>query len=213
MPSKPLLTVETLHDALMELGTLARAEGKVIELAIYGGSALMLASNFRVSTRDVDAVADADGQRVIERLAATIAERRGWSPDWLNDQVYPFLSDAVDGLDQHHSLFRSYPSEHEPGVRAFVPTPEYILAMKLMAMRISAGSDGKDRADILNLISIVGLQSAAEAMQFVSAFYPEARVSQKVVLGLDELFASRAFPEENRPDVAPAYLGRGRTPH
>ena len=211
MPTKPLLTVDTLHDALTELGELARAEGKVIEVAIYGGSALMLASNFRVSTRDVDAVADDDGQRVIERLAARIAERRGWSPDWLNDQVYPFLSDIVDGLGEHHRLFRSYPSEQAPGVRVFVPTPEYILAMKLMAMRIWSGEEAKDREDIINLMAIVGLQSANETMQFVSAFYPEARVSPQVIRGLDELFCSGDV-REDRPDVAPTYLGRGRVP-
>ena len=46
-----MLTATDLHDALMELGTRVRHEGKVIDLAIYGGSALMLASNFRVRLR------------------------------------------------------------------------------------------------------------------------------------------------------------------
>lgn len=42
-----MLTAQDLHEAFMELGAQARHEGKVIDLAIYGGSALMLASNFR----------------------------------------------------------------------------------------------------------------------------------------------------------------------
>jgi len=49
-----MLTATDLHDAFMELGARARLEGKVIDLALYGGSALMLASNFRVATQDVD---------------------------------------------------------------------------------------------------------------------------------------------------------------
>lgn len=54
-----MLTNTDLHDAFMELGSRARREGKVIDLAIYGGgSALMLASNFRVATQAVDAVAE-----------------------------------------------------------------------------------------------------------------------------------------------------------
>lgn len=163
MTEKPVFTLDLLHDVLSELGKLARAEGKVIEVAIYGGSALMLASNFRVSTRDVDAVADDDGQRAIERMAASIAERRGWATDWLNDQVYPFLSDIVEGHAAHHELLRSYPSEHEPGIRVFVPTAEYILAMKLMAMRIGPGNGGKDRFDIVNLFKIVGIASHERA--------------------------------------------------
>jgi hypothetical protein len=206
MTDKPVLTVELLHDALSELGVLARAEGKVIEVAIYGGSALMLASNFRVSTRDVDAVADDDGQRLIERLAAAIAARRGWSPDWLNDQVYPFLSDKVEGHAEHHLLLRSYPSEHEPGIRVFVPTAEYILAMKLIAMRIGPTHGSKDRNDILNLLEVVGIRAQDEALEFVSVFYPEARTSQHVLRGLAELFDAM----EEQSDVAPTYLGRGR---
>ena len=210
MPTKPMLTLELLHEVLTELGTLARAEGKVLEVAIYGGSALMLASNFRISTRDVDAVADDEGQRTIERLAGDIAVRRGWSPDWLNDQVFPFLSDLVEGLDDHHRLLRSYPSEHEPGLRVFVPTAEYILAMKLMAMRIHEGEDGKDRTDILNLMTIVGIATAQDAMRFLADFYPEARLSQRVAAGLDELFAIRNNAPESDAHAAPTYLGRGR---
>ena len=72
MPTSPNLTVELLKDALTELAMLARDEGKVVDLAIYGGAALMLVSNFRITTKDVDAVADDDGQRVVERLAGVI---------------------------------------------------------------------------------------------------------------------------------------------
>jgi hypothetical protein len=55
-----MLTAQDLHDAFMELGTHARREGKIIDLAIYGGSALLLASNFRITTQDVDAVVEGD---------------------------------------------------------------------------------------------------------------------------------------------------------
>ncbi len=86
-----MLTATDLHDAFMELGTRARREGKVIDLAIYGGSALMLASNFRVATQDVDAVAEG-GQDTIARLAEEIARTRNWPSDWLNDGVRTYLS-------------------------------------------------------------------------------------------------------------------------
>jgi hypothetical protein len=43
-----MLTTQDLHDAFTELGAQARREGKVIDLAIYGGSALTLASNFSI---------------------------------------------------------------------------------------------------------------------------------------------------------------------
>lgn len=212
MSNRPTFTLTTLQEALTELAELARAEGKVVDVAIYGGAALMLVSNFRVSTRDVDAVADDDGQRFIERLAAVVAERRKWPADWLNDDVFPFLSDAVDGVSEHHHLFRSYPCEHEPGLRVYVPSAEYILAMKLMAMRIGS-ADSKDRADILNLMTILGLATAEETLAFVTRFYPDAKATSKVVMGIEELFRSGENLGESLHDVAPTYLGRGGPPH
>ena len=143
MVAKPELNLETLQDVLNELAILARDEGKVIDIAIYGGAALMLVSNFRIATRDVDAVADDEGQRVIERLASVIVARRRWPPDWLNDDVFPFLSHGVSGIEKHHQWLRSYPCEQEPGLRGDVPSPEHMLAMRLMAMRIDATSAAK----------------------------------------------------------------------
>jgi hypothetical protein len=205
---KPKFSLESLQEALNELAILAREEGHVINVAIYGGAALMLVSNFRQATRDVDAVADDESQRVIERLAGVIAERRNWPRDWLNDDVFPFLSDGVGSLEQHHTLFRSYPCEQEPGLRVYVPSPEYILAMKLMAMRIDVSADKKDREDIINLLAIVGLGTPQETLKFVADFYPEAKVAQKVVLGIEELFRSKSVPREIWHDGAPTYLNR-----
>lgn len=64
----------SLERALEALGTRAYAEGKTIEIAIYGGSALMLTFDWRVATKDVDAVFEADRQTV-RRLAP--GHRRG----------------------------------------------------------------------------------------------------------------------------------------
>lgn len=90
-----MLTAQDLHDAFMELGAQARREGKVIDLAIYGGSALMLASNFRVATQDVDAVVEGD-QGTVAQWADAIAHTRNWPRDWLNDGVRTYLSPNVN---------------------------------------------------------------------------------------------------------------------
>jgi hypothetical protein len=101
-----MLTAQDLHNAFMEFGAQARREGKVIDLAIYGGSALMLASNFRIATQDVDAVVEGD-QGTLDRLADAIARTRNWPRDWLNDGVRTYLSPNVNGLQEHHALFRA----------------------------------------------------------------------------------------------------------
>ena len=204
-----MLTAQDLHDAFMELGAQARREGKVIDLAIYGGSALMLASNFRVATQDVDAVVEGD-QGTLARLADEIARTRNWPRDWLNDGVRTYLSPNVNGLQEHHALFRAYPSEQEPGLRVFVPSPEYMLAMKLMAMRLDPTGDKSDLADIINLIDVVGLNTPEDVVAFAASFYPEAKISGRLRLGIRELWRVKDNPTQEGRHAAPAYLGQGR---
>jgi hypothetical protein len=202
----PVFDAELLAEALGELGQIAQRSGRVIDLALYGGSCLMLVSNFRLATRDVDAVA-AEDQGFLDQAARTVADRHGWPEQWLNDGVRTYLSPLVEDLEQH-MLFRSYPSEDRPGVRVFVPTPEYMLAMKLMALRIGPEEDQKDLDDILNLLEIVRLDRKEDIVAFAARFYPEARVSAKLVLSINTLWSEherrRALGHE-----PPRYLNRG----
>ena len=46
----PVFTPDALRGALTELGKLACDAGRIIDVAIYGGSCLMLVSNFRIAT-------------------------------------------------------------------------------------------------------------------------------------------------------------------
>ena len=205
-----MLTAEDLHDAFMELGLRVQREGKVIDLAIYGGSALMLASNFRVATQDVDAVVEGN-QDTITRLVEDIARVRHWPKDWLNDGVRTYLSPQVSGIQEHHALFRAYPSEQEPGLRVFVPSPEYMLAMKLMAMRIDPSGGKSDVADILNLLDVVGFTTQEEVIDFAASFYPEAKISARLRLGIRELWRAKDNPTQEGRHATPSYLGRGRS--
>lgn len=205
-----MLTASNLHDAFMELGARARHEGKVIDLAISGGSALMLVSNFRVATQDVDAVVDESSQEWLAHLAEEMARARNWPRDWLNDGVRTYLSPQVCGVQEHHALLRAYPSEQEPGLRVFVPSPEYLLAMKLMAMRLDPAGEKSDVADILNLLAVVGLTTLEEVIDFASSSYPEAKISARLHLGLRELWRIKDIPTKGR-HATPSYLGRGRS--
>jgi hypothetical protein len=205
-----MLSVDDLHSALTDLGTRAFAQGKTVELAVYGGSALMLASNFRIASEDVDAVAATD-QGLIDQLAREIAVERGWAPDWLNDGVRTYLSPNVDGLGQHHVLFRTYPDEQRPGLRVFVPTAEYLLAMKLIAMRLDPAGGSSDLGDILRLIEVVSIVDKRELQSFAEMFYPEARVSGRVRLGIETIWAEREKSKPGGGD-APSYPGRGGPP-
>jgi Nucleotidyltransferase of unknown function (DUF6036) len=186
------LTKDDIASAFRELGELAVEDGKVIDLAVYGGSCLILVSNFRTASDDVDAVAITD-QNLIDRLAR-------------NDGVRTYLSPAI-AVPDAHELFATYPDETRPGLRVYVPTTEYMLAMKLMALRI--GPDGgKDLDDVVHLIRIVGLTDKTELVEFAAQFYPEARISGKLRLGLDHIWRAvrtKVAQDEHEP---PRYLGR-----
>jgi hypothetical protein len=203
---KPVFTVERLGEAFNELGQVAYDAGRVIDVAIYGGSCLMLVSNFRIATADVDAVA-AEDQDFLDSAAQTVAARRGWPRDWLNDGVRAYLSPQVEGFAQH-TLFRTYPSEETPGLRIFIPTAEYMLAMKLMALRLDPGSGRNDLEDILNLMQVAGMKQKADIVRFAARFYPEARTSGKLALAVDHLWNEYSRRLERPAHAPPRYLGR-----
>jgi hypothetical protein len=104
---------------------MARAADKVVEIAVYGGSALILTLPGRAATKDVDVVIQHD-PAWLRQAAAAIAEEKGWPPDWLNDGVKRWLSHH-DGDPDAKLLFKTYPSEDEPGLRVFVASPHYHL--------------------------------------------------------------------------------------
>lgn len=100
-----MLTAADLEIAFGELGQKALDKGLLLEIAMYGGAAIMLAYGQRPATRDVDAVFYDNGQSV-RRLAAEVARDHGWPEDWLNDGVKGFIShrDREPGLKKLYGL-------------------------------------------------------------------------------------------------------------
>lgn len=188
-----------LEDAFGDLGRLAWEAGKTIEIAVYGGSALMLSYDWRLATRDVDAVFEND-RTIVRRLADVVANRRGWPKDWLNDGVKGFLStrDSCEGVK---SLFGEFPSPDAPGLRVFVPRPEYMFAMKCRAMRLGGVGDNGDIDDIRNLALEIDVADAQEALTLVASFYPQALLPPKVRFGIEEIFGriTNGVPRRDAP--------------
>jgi hypothetical protein len=186
---------QSLEQALHELARRAYAEGKTVEIAIYDGSALILTYDWRVATRDVDAVFETDRQTV-RRLAEEIADEIGWDRDWLNDGVKGFPSDRDPSPDAKR-LFATYPSEDEPGLRVTVANPRYLFAMKCRAMRTGGVDGASDVDDIQHLAIEIGIASSEEALRLVAGFYPHTVLEPKVHSGLEEFL--RNEPETCAP--------------
>jgi hypothetical protein len=179
----------TLGQAFERLGEMALTAGKIVEISVYGGSALVLTTDFRIATRDVDAVFDAD-RTFVRRAAALISDEFGWNENWINDGVKGFLS-ANDTNAEAKTLFRSYPSEEHPGLRVFVASLPYLFAMKCLAMRAGGVEETHDVSDIRNLGDLLQLKSAKEAIAVISRYYPAEKLPPKTQFGIEEIFDSR----------------------
>ncbi len=176
-----MFSKQDIQHGLTRLGEIAYESRKVIDIALYGGSAIALAWEFRVSTKDVDAVVRGD-PAFLRDAVRQVAEEEGWPQDWLNDGVKGFLS-----AHEELRLQGTYPVPERPGLRVYVPTPEYMLAMKCMAMRPEGVAGAQDIDDIRKLIGISDMQTHDEVLALVEKFYPRALIPPKVALGVEEI--------------------------
>ena len=89
--SKPIrrLTRAQIVRALTRLGELCAAAAIKAEIAIYGGTVMMIAYDCRTATKDVDAVFHPVG--VIEPLIRQVAVELKLPEDWMNSGVKTFV--------------------------------------------------------------------------------------------------------------------------
>jgi len=143
------------------------------ELFLVGGAVMCLAYAARASTQDVDGLFRPSRQ--VREAAARVALQAGISPDWLNDGVKGFLSEHGE-----FSLFLEL--DH---LRVMVAQPEYLLAMKCLALRI--GTESHDEDDVRYLLRHLDIGSYEQAVAVITRFYPFERFPQKTLYALSEL--------------------------
>lgn len=162
-----------LVEAFDSIGAAAVANGVCLDLAVYGGAAMMLASNFRFSTEDVD-IADIGSPwpTWLAEVVAQIAGRNGWSADWLNEAVTVHLSPLASRAADHVE-YGTFPRTGRAGLRIFVPSAGYMLALKLKAMRTTDPvKGGKETDDIFQLMRVLGVETADAALQILARYFP-----------------------------------------
>ena len=125
-----LLSKNDIIEGLTLLDKKARDANTTVDLAIYDGAALALAFDMRTATRDVDAVIRSH-KSFVRNAVRAIAADRNWPDDWLNDAVKGFISPS-----EQLELMKDFQGSPDGGLRIHIPTPEYLLAMKCMAMRL-----------------------------------------------------------------------------
>ncbi|MCL2714579.1 MAG: hypothetical protein FWD68_08380 [Alphaproteobacteria bacterium] len=191
--------------ALDDIGQAALDNSSHLELAIYGGSALMIAGNFRFATEDVDIAEIKDGQpQWFSDIIGAIATKNGWSSDWINDAVQFHLSPLADRATDHVE-FGSFPRGQGPyGLDVVVPTAEYIFALKLKAIRLLDPNNAEqEAADILNLAKVIHADTIERAIAVLAKYFPKTAKSPEKQVYLLKHLTLLADPHH-----APRYLGR-----
>lgn len=160
--------LEMLNEDLRQSGTQA-------EIFLVGGAVMCLAYGARASTQDVAALLRPAAS--VREAAARVALRANLDPRWLNDAVKGYLGE--------HAEFAPFLElDH---LRVMVAQPEYLLAMKCLAMRI--GAEFHDEADIRYLLRHLDIDSYERALAVISKYYPEERFPQKTLYALEEILA------------------------
>jgi predicted nucleotidyltransferase len=194
-----------LLNALDRVGSAAAANRETLEIVVYGGSALMLVSNFRYASEDVDiAELGKPWPRWLEQVIREIAEENDWAEGWFNDAVTFHLSPLATAEDDHVE-FGTFPRNNDnPGLKVYVPTAEYMLALKLKAIRIADPAKGaQETADILNLAKLLDLKTPEEALTILAKYFPKSAADVE-----KHKFLLKYIWNQETHD-APSYSGRG----
>ena len=155
-----------LNDELMEQAVMG-------ELYLVGGAVMCIAFEARQSTKDVDAYFKPAG--TIRAAARRIASTTGDPENWLNDAVKGYMSDKGD--------FNPY--LELSNLRVLTSTPEYLLAMKCLSMRL--GEEFFDEQDVRFLIRYLNVSAYADVLSIIGHYYPLDKFPQKTMYALEEI--------------------------
>jgi hypothetical protein len=167
-----LLGRRELLEALSELDEELKALNVRGEVFIVGGAAMAIAYDSRRATADVDAVFVPSSE--VRTAASRVAERLGLEPDWLNDGAKAFM--PGEDLNQ----IGVYEGQN---LSVAAASPQYLLAMKLMASRVE-----RDQDDIRELYKLCGLTTVDEGLDLLSSYYPDHLILPRVQFLLQEMF-------------------------
>ena len=151
------------------------AEGAEGELYLVGGAVMCLVMEARHATRDVAAFFRPTA--LVREAAARVADKAGIPRSWLNAGVKAFLSPRGD-FDAYLEL---------SNLRVLVAIPEYLLAMKCLAMRL--GEEFQDLDDVRFLLRYLNITEADEAMEVVMRYFDEAQILPKSRFALEEILS------------------------
>lgn len=155
------------------------------EICIYGGSALIFLFDWRKVSGDVDAIIrSGEHHQAVIDARDRAAKELGLEKSWLNEQVTQYVASRDR---EHVSEIGIYPSYERPALRVLSAKPDYILALKVMAMGERSAPDDRDFMDAAGVAAELGLSTADEIREKVGLYFPGTPIPMVTELRLDEL--------------------------
>ncbi len=156
-----------------------------IRIMVVGGVFMLLMVKNRKATEDVDIVLldfpdttkPTPVTSAFKAAVNAVASRHHLKRKWMNDDVAYFIMDMAP--DPQPQLWREFKKLH-----VYLPTREYILALKLMVFR------QKDMNDVAALLEELQVTTREAVQAIVDRFIPDKRWQEHYLLDqtLDELF-------------------------
>ena len=165
------LDTETIVRAFEVMGAYLRDRNLIGEIAVYGGTAILLQFPWRTATDDVDAVfSTGEAEASMKDAAAYAATLLALPDDWLNNAVGGFTPESEFGrlLPAAGRLSAWRPT----GTEGLHGKSEYLCAMKLKALTRASFED-RDFNDLVELASAAGIEDAEQLMDLFFRFYPD----------------------------------------
>ena len=155
------LSRAVIVQALTRLGELCAEKQSRVEIAIYGGTVMMLAYDCREATKDIDAIFHPP--EVVEPLIRQVAREQNLPEDWMNSGVGAFVARREERIQ--------FTQLQIPGLAITRPSAKYLLAMKCRAGRLPTPFRAGDMADIKFLLRELAIRSMAEVDAIAVEFY------------------------------------------
>ena len=165
------MTAEEIEKYLSEINDELAEKNVIGEICIYGGAAMCLAFKARPATKDVDAVFEP--VKIIRDAINNIAVKYGLNEGWLNFAVKIFV------VEHKKDILFDFSN-----LKVFSPTADYLLAMKVLALR----AESFDADDVEFLIKHLRLTTSEEVLKIVADYYPKKVIKPESVFQLEEIF-------------------------
>jgi len=182
------MEADEIEKYLTELGIELKSRGimKPVRLMLIGGAYMLLLANAARTTNDIDVFwleEDALQQTLnpLRDSVQAITRRYALNPDWFNYVAQLLIYDEV--IVPHGKLWKRFGP-----LSIYVPTKEYVLALKIMAGR------DKDLEDCVILLPQTKIKTRQQAQQLLNRYIlPEGQEknAEQIENALDQLFTAK----------------------